>query len=142
MNYSKLAKSYKSASVETASPGRLVLMLYDGALRFMNAALAGFEEENFLRRNETINNNLIRTQKILSELQTSLDLNVEGDLPETLYSLYDHAYSLLQKANVNKEPEPINEAYSIIKDIRDAWSEMLIRTEEASTPLVSICQSA
>ncbi|MFW5883272.1 MAG: flagellar export chaperone FliS [Verrucomicrobiota bacterium] len=142
MNYSKLAKSYKSASVETASPGKLVLMLYDGALRFMAAALAGFEEENFLRRNEQINNNLIRTQNILSELQNSIDMKVNGDLPQTLYSLYGHAYGLLQRANVNKDSAPIYEAQTIMQEIRDAWAEMLTKTEHGSKPMESICQTA
>lgn len=125
MQYSKFAKSYKANSVETASPGKLVLMLFDGALRFMHAAKKGFEEENFLKRNEQINNNLIRAQNIITELQSSLDLSVPGDLPETLYKLYDYCNYHLQQANMNKDIEPIGNAEATIKELRDAWSEML-----------------
>jgi flagellar protein FliS len=125
MQYSKFAKSYKANSVETASPGKLVLMLFDGALRFMHAAKMGFEEENFLKKNEQINNNLIRAQNIVTELQSSLDLSVPGDLPETLYKLYDYCNYHLQQANMNKDIEPIKYAESTIKELRDAWAEML-----------------
>jgi len=62
MQYEKIARSYKAQSIQTASPGKLVLMLFDGALRFMSAAKRAFEEEEFTKKNEDINNNLIRAQ--------------------------------------------------------------------------------
>ena len=82
MQYDKIAKSYKAQSVQTASPGKLVLMLFDGYLRFTAAARKSFEIEDFTKKNEGINNNLIRAQNIVTELQSSLDMSVPGDLPE------------------------------------------------------------
>ena len=76
MQYDKIAKSYKAQSVQTASPGKLVLMLFDGYLRFTTAAKNAFNEEDLTKKNEGINNNLIRAQNIVTELQSSLDMSV------------------------------------------------------------------
>ncbi len=130
MQYDKIARSYKAQSIRTASPGRLVLMLFDGALRFMTAAKRAFDEEDFTKRNEDINNNLIRAQNIVTELQSSLDMSVPGDLPGTLYRLYDYCLHNLQQANLKKEVGPIDESEKVINELREAWSEMLAQNPE------------
>ena len=134
MQYDKIAKSYKAQSVQTASPGKLVLMLFDGCLRFTLAASKAFDEEEFTKRNEDINNNLIRAQNIVTELQSSLDMSVPGDLPGTLFRLYDFVMHKLQQANLKKEREPIAEAEKIINELRDAWAEMLTQNPENNPP--------
>jgi flagellar protein FliS len=134
MQYDKVAKSYKAQSVQTASPGKLVLMLFDGCLRFTLAAKKAFDEEEFTKKNEDINNNLIRAQNIVTELQSSLDMSVPGDLPGTLYRLYDFVMHKLQQANLKKEKQPIAEAEKIINELRDAWAEMLAQNPETDMP--------
>ena len=134
MQYDKVAKSYKAQSVQTASPGKLVLMLFDGCLRFTLAASKAFDEEEFTKRNEDINNNLIRAQNIVTELQSSLDMSVPGDLPGTLFRLYDFVMHKLQQANLKKEREPIAEAENIINELRDPWAEMLTQNPENNPP--------
>ena len=134
MQYDKVAKSYKAQSVQTASPGKLVLMLFDGCLRFTLAAKKAFDEEEFTKRNEDINNNLIRAQNIVTELQSSLDMSVPGDLPGTLFRLYDFVMHKLQQANLKQDPEPIAEAEKIINELRDAWAEMLTQNPETDIP--------
>jgi len=136
MHYDKIAKSYKAQSVQTASPGKLVLMLFDGYLRFTTAAVNSFEETDLTKKNEGINNNLIKAQNIVTELQSSLDMSVPGELPGTLYRLYDYVLHQLQQANLQKKPEPIAEADKVIAELREAWAEMLIQnpTEGGSTP--------
>ena len=136
MQYDKIAKSYKAQSVQTASPGKLVLMLFDGYLRFTTAAVNSFEETDLTKKNEGINNNLIKAQNIVTELQSSLDMSVPGELPGTLYRLYDYVLHQLRQANLQKKPEPIAEADKVIAELREAWAEMLIQnpTEGGSTP--------
>ena len=134
MQYDKVAKSYKAQSVQTASPGKLVLMLFDGCLRFTLAAKKAFDEEEFTKKNEDINNNLIRAQNIVTELQSSLDMSVPGDLPGTLFRLYDFVMHKLQQANLKKEKQPIAEAEKIINELRDAWVEMLAQNPETDMP--------
>ena len=131
-SYEKIAKSYKAQSVSTASPGKLVLMLFDGCLRFTAAATSSFEEPDFAKKNEGINNNLIKAQNIVAELQSSLDMTVPGELPGTLYRLYDYVLNNLQQANLKKDLKPIEEAEKVINELRDAWAEMLTQNPESS----------
>jgi len=132
MQYDKIAKSYKAQSVQTASPGKLVLMLFDGYLRFTTAASRSFELEDFTKKNEGINNNLIRAQNIVTELQSSLDMSVPGDLPGTLYRLYDYVLNNLQQANLKKDKSLIEEADKVISELREAWAEMLTQNPDSS----------
>jgi flagellar protein FliS len=129
-SYEKVAKSYKAQSVQTASPGKLVLMLFDGYLRFTSAAKNAWKEEDIVTKNEGINNNLIRAQNIVTELQSSLDMSVPGDLPGTLYRLYDYVLTNLQQANLTKEVQKVEEADKVISELREAWAEMLTQNPE------------
>jgi flagellar protein FliS len=128
--YNKVAKSYKAQSVRTASPGKLVLMLFDGYLRFTAAAKKSFDETDLVKKNEGINNNLIRAQNIVSELQSSLDMTVPGELPGTLYRLYDYVLTNLQQANIKKDPEKIVESDNVMSELRDSWAEMLTQNPD------------
>ena len=131
-SYEKVAKSYKANSVQTASPSKLVLMLFDGYLRFTEAARAAWDEPNIIKKNEGINNNLIKAQNIVAELQSSLDMTVPGELPGTLYRLYDYVLNNLQQANLKKDLKPIEEAEKVINELRDAWAEMLTQNPESA----------
>lgn len=128
MNHALFAKSYKSAAVSSATPGQLVLMLFDGALRFLATAARGFECESMSERFETINNNLLKTQLILRELQGSLDLKAGGQFATTMWSLYDFMLEQLREANMRKLREPIQTVEEMIVDLREAWSQMLQQT--------------
>ncbi|MDB3957431.1 flagellar export chaperone FliS [Opitutales bacterium] len=132
-SYEKVAKSYKAQSVKTASPGKLVLMLFDGYLRFTSSAKSSWEEEDMIKKNEGINNNLIRAQNIVTELQSSLDMTVPGDLPGTLYRLYDYVLTNLQQANLNKDIQKVIESDKVISELREAWAEMLTQNPDNSS---------
>lgn len=121
-------KNYKQASVQTASPGKLILMLFDGALRFLEASKIGFREpaENF-RRNEIIYNNITKSVNIFLELQSSINLEKGGDLAKTLYSLYDYMIRQLHKANLEKDIELVIEVERLLLPLREAWSQMLLQ---------------
>ena len=125
MRPSQLASSYKSVAVSTASPGQLVLMLFDGTLRFLATATHGFEVENLSVRNEQIHNSLVKAQKILRELQCSLDLKVGGEFPQTMFALYDFMIEQLQTANITKDVVPIGVVERLLGEIRGAWAQML-----------------
>lgn len=132
---SSSSQSYRTLAVETAGPGRLILMLFDGALRFLHAAEAGFELEDLRERNEAINNNLIRVQNIVTELQRCLDLGQGGDFARNMYALYDFMNTQLMEANMRKELEPIRTVARLLGEIRESWQEMLEKQSEAETGL-------
>src|SRR5690242_7882581 len=102
------AHAYRQNSVQTASPGQLILMLFDGALRFMGCALQGFEGSDPLSRNEAIHVNLVKTQAIIDELQLSLNMEVGGEFARTMSSLYDFLRGQLRDANLRKESAPVH----------------------------------
>ncbi len=129
MKLAQYAKSYQAVAVQTASPGNLVLMLFDGALRFMSAAMLGFECDSISKRNEEIHNNLIKTQRILRELQCSLDLKLGGEFATRMFALYDFMIAELTKANMAKEAAPIETVMRLLGEIREAWSQMLQQSQ-------------
>jgi flagellar protein FliS len=115
-------------AISTATPGQLILMLYDGALRSTAIAINGFQEPDLARRYEIISNNLVKAQEILRELQVSLDLRVPGGFSQRMWALYDYYIDQLQQANLRKDPEPIRVVERLLGKIRDAWAEMLNRS--------------
>lgn len=132
---------YRKTATTTASPGELVLMLYDGALRFMAAAELGFQEEHFARRNEQIHNNILRTQAIITELQATLNMEKGGAFSENLYRLYDFMQNHLSQANREKSPEKIKVVAGFMQDIRDAWAQMLHQQAVAQAPEGGVSQA-
>ncbi len=124
------ARAYQTQSILTASPGQLVLMMYDGALRFMAQARAGFAlpEDNYSRI-EKINVALLRAQAILVELRANLDMNAGGAIAANLDRLYDYYVRRLQEANLRKDEKPVIEIEGLVRTLRDGWAEMLMGRE-------------
>jgi flagellar protein FliS len=120
------ARAYQTQSVLTASPGQLVLMLYDGALKFINLAKEACKmPDEDPRRFELINVNIQKAQNIIVELQSNLNRDAGGELAVTLDRLYDYYERRLFEANIKKTVAPLDEVERFIKELRDAWSEML-----------------
>jgi len=126
-------RSYQTIATQTAPPGQLVLMLYEGAIRFLERAVAGFRHDDPLEFNATINNNVLRDQEILNELNNSLDLDQGGDLASTLRGLYGYMNRQLTASNNRKTPEGIHDTIARLSVLRDARSEMLRQQSAAPT---------
>lgn len=118
-------QSYRQVATRTASPGQLVLMLYEGAIRFLERAQAGFDLEDPVEFNTTINNNILRAQDIIRELDYSLNVDQGGELAIQLRRLYDYFDRVLLEANLRKDPKGIGEVIQRITELRDAWATML-----------------
>ena len=142
MNYQRPWNSYRQISAHTASPGQLVLMLYDGAIRFLEKSLSGFDMDDPLDFNQTISNNLLRAQSIINELSGTLNLDQGGELAHTLRRLYSYMDDRLMESNLSKTPEGIRDTVRRLTVLRDAWQEMLQRrTVESAQPVeyASLC---
>lgn len=127
MNSAYSFRSYKTVAAQTAPPGQLVVMLYEGAIRFLECALAGFEHEDPKEFNETINNNVLRAQEIIGELDDSLDLDQGGQLAVTLRGLYRYMDLQLTHSNASKVPDGIRDTLQRLSTLRDAWRTMLVQ---------------
>lgn len=127
------ARAYRANSVLTASPGQLVLMMYDGALRALAQVREAFARppEDF-RRIEVINQQLIKAQSIIHELQDTLNLEAGGEFAHTLQRLYDYYDRRLTEANLRKQVDPVFEVERLLGELRSAWAEML-RNQDSGT---------
>jgi flagellar protein FliS len=118
-------EKYQKIQLETASQGRLILALYDGAIRFLKQAIDGINQKKL----DVANNNLVRTQNILTELMVSLNMDV-GEIAHNLYSIYDYMNYRLVQANIKKDISIINEILGLLTDLRDTWEIAIKKTGE------------
>jgi len=113
------AVAYGARKVETASPAELVLMLYEGAIKFCNIAMGAIEKKDY----EKANTNIQKARRIIVELQTTLDHKYK--VAEDFDVIYDYIFQTLVQANIKKDPEILEEALKQLRDLRDAWKEIM-----------------
>jgi len=118
-------QSYRQVATQTAPPGQIVLMLFEGAIRFLESATAGFGLDDPAESITAINNNVIRAQQIVRELNACLDMEQGGELAVHLQRLYGYCDRRLQESNLRKSPEGIADVIKRFSDLRDAWAQML-----------------
>ncbi|MBP5250082.1 MAG: flagellar export chaperone FliS [Lachnospiraceae bacterium] len=113
------ATLYQGTKVNTASPAELTLMLYEGAIKFCNIAMLGFETNDY----EKVNNNIIKVQNIITEFRATLDFKY--DTAKDFDLIYEYISGLLVQANVKKDSVALNSALEQIRDMRDLWKEIM-----------------
>lgn len=113
---------YKSIQIETATPERLLLMLYDGAIRFLNVAQQAMHDKQI----ETSHNNLLKAEAIIIELMSVLNFEIGGDIAKNLFALYDFMYRHLVQANIKKDPQMVQEVVDLLTDLRKTWAEAAV----------------
>lgn len=124
MAYNNAAKTYSANRIATASPAELTLMLYDGAVKFCNIAVASLEKQDF----ETTNTNIQKSRNIIVELNTTLDHKYA--VAEDFQRMYDYIYALLVEANMKKDMEMLQRALDEIRGMRDLWKEVMAKAKE------------
>lgn len=110
---------YQKSSVQTATPGQLVIMLYEGAIRYTKAGIVGIQK----RDNEMTNTNLKKAQSIVHELIASL--NHEYEISKDLARIYEYLLHLLIQSNMKKDLAPANEVLEHLMELRDAWKQIV-----------------
>lgn len=108
---------YRQSSVQTSSPAQLLLMLYDGAIRFGKTALEGMEAADY----EKVNVNLGKAQTIVNELIATLDLKYE--VSNSLASLYEYINYLLIESNIKKSKDQTEEAIGYLIELRQTFAQ-------------------
>lgn len=111
---------YKQTKISTANQGKLIVMLYDGAIKFLNIALDNIEPKHY----DVVNNNIIKAQDIITELLLSLNMNEGGEISQNLFSLYMYFKRQLLEANIKKDPEIIKHVLKLMKEMREAWDQI------------------
>ncbi|MCI5824846.1 MAG: flagellar export chaperone FliS [Candidatus Gastranaerophilales bacterium] len=117
---------YLKNQIETSSPEQILILLYDGAIKFLNQAKIGIQNKDI----ELTHNNLTKAQNIISELRNTLDMEIGGDLANNLYALYNYFNRRLVQANIKKEIEPVDEVLEHLRGLRDTWKQAIIKKRE------------
>jgi flagellar protein FliS len=120
-------KLYRQVNVETASQGKLVVMLFDGAIQRAEKAKQCIESGN----TGPVHNHLIRAQDIVAELRGALNMEA-GEVAQNLDRIYEYFQHLLIKANVRKDTAPLAEAIELMVEMRETWSECFKQVSDDS----------
>ena len=112
--------AYKKASVNTLDQTKLIIMLYDGAIKNASFAVEHMKSGQI----EKVHDCLIKTKNIVTELMATLNMDIGGDIANNLQSLYSYMFSQLIEANMNKKTEPVVVVIDLLKELRAAWTQI------------------
>ncbi len=110
--------AYRKVEVETASQGKLIVMLFNGAIQRAEQAKRMLERKKL----EGAHTHLIRAQEIISELRGALNMEA-GDIALNLDRSYEYIHHVLVQANVKKDAALIDESIAHLEELRDGWQE-------------------
>ena len=120
-------QQYRATRVETAGSVELVVMLYQGAVRFIRTGLEAIESKDV----KASHANFVRAQDIIVELLGSLNREAGGQIANQLAGVYDYCFRRLVLANVKKDPEPAREVLGIVRDLGMAWQQIALQQRQA-----------
>lgn len=115
---------YNRNKVLTASPAELILLLYEGAIKFCNIAIIGLEQNDM----EKVHNNIIKVENIIEEFQATL--NHKYPVAEDFDKIYKYIYNLLVEANIKKDKELLEQALTELRGMRDTWKEVMVKAKQ------------
>ena len=118
--YSNYQNAYKKASVNTLDQNKLIIMLYDGAIKNASFAVQYMESGEI----EKVHDSLIKTKNIVTELLATLNMDQGGEIAKNLKSLYSYMFSQLIEANMEKKSEPVLTVIDLLKELRGAWVQI------------------
>lgn len=122
-------KNYIKQEVEGATKGKLVLLLYDGAIKFMRIAVKAIDDKNI----QDSHNNIMKAQNIIYELMSTLNMDA-GDISKNLLRLYDFMVWQLIEANREKSKDKVESVIKLMSNLREAWREVVQKEEGALKP--------
>lgn len=112
---------YKKTAVNTASKEQILLMLFDGAIKFLHKAKLAFESNDI----EQIHINITKAQRIITEFQSTLDMENGGKFAQEMYALYEYLNNRLFIANMKKRTDYVDEVLRHLTELRDTWREAI-----------------
>ncbi|OPX92016.1 MAG: Flagellar protein FliS [Pelotomaculum sp. PtaB.Bin104] len=115
---------YRQNSIETASGEQLLLMLYDGAVRFLRNAVLSIEKQDF----EGAHNSIVRVQDIIGELICTL--NMDYEISGYLRQLYEYFLERLIEANVKKDKDIAVEILNFLSELRETWAQAVVKARD------------
>ncbi|MNT08268.1 Flagellar protein FliS [compost metagenome] len=114
-------QQYQESTLETASQGKLLLMLYDGAIRFLTQASAAMEAKNW----QDSHNFILKAEDVITELMACLRMEAGGEIAFNLYRLYEYMNWRLIQANIKRDQAMVLEVQQRLRELREAWVEAI-----------------
>lgn len=127
---SSYANAYKNQEIQTASQEQILIMLYDGAIRFLHTAIASAKDNNM----EKFHNNVVKTQRIIMEFMTTLDVNMGGEMAQNLFQLYEYLHYRLIQANLKKDVTMVEEVLAHLEELKKTWEEAIMLAKQEEGP--------
>ena len=127
-NASNSQSAYRRADIETASQGKLVTMLFSGAIQRVEEAKRLIAASDNAAPVSVVHSHLVRAQDIVAELRSSLDIQA-GELAHQLDSIYEYIFHLLVQANIKKDGSHLDEALRHLTEMRSMWAEAFATAE-------------
>ena len=128
--YRQYTKVYQKAAVNTLDQKKLIVLLYDGAVKYLSIAANKMKAGDAYEAHT----NLVRGKSIVAELLASLDMDSGGDIALNLQRLYAYMFNTLIDANLDKDVSRIMEVVELLKQLRDAWKEVESPKQAAAVP--------
>jgi flagellar protein FliS len=123
MNKVNTYDKYAQNNILTASPEKLITMMYDGCIKFCNMAILAIENKN----TESAHKNIIKAENIIIELRSSLDFNYP--VAQDFENVYSYLFNRLVEANLKKDKEILTEVIKHTKTMRETWQEVIKLTK-------------
>ena len=120
-------ETYQKQKILTATPAELTLMLYEGAIKFLNIAIMGIEKNDV----EKAHNNIQKAQRIIDEFRATLDFKYP--VAKEFDKVYEYLQYRLVWANVKKDIEIIEECLGHLRGMRDTWKEVMKKASAERT---------
>lgn len=129
--------AYQNTGIKTASQGKLIVLLYEGAVKNLKGAISCFKDDGKIEAKniEKFGNFVMKTQDIISELQISLNMDKGGQIASNLMSLYVYFNQELMSANINKDKSKLEFILKMVEELSSAWAEAA--SSEANTKTTS-----
>jgi flagellar protein FliS len=125
-------RSYKETQIKTATPGKLVVMLYDGALKYIGLAIEALAAKH--QRYDRVSEYLVRAQDIVTELMASLDFDQGRDIARSLFNLYMWMNRQILEGNITKSSVPLEQVKKLLMELRVVWAEVADKPGLESVP--------
>ncbi|WP_281975965.1 flagellar export chaperone FliS [Halobacillus litoralis] len=117
-------QAYQNNSVETASPGELTMMLYNGCIKFIKIARKSIENKEIEKKNT----NIQKAQKIIQELMVTMDQQYA--VTQEIMPLYDYMNRRLLEANMKNDVEILDEVQGLVEEFRDTWKQVILQSRK------------
>lgn len=116
---------YQKQKIMTATPAELTLMLYEGAIKFVNVAIMAIEKKDIMKAHD----NIMKAQRIIEEFRATL--NFKYPVAKDFDTVYEYILNRLIQANMKKDAEILEECLVHLRGMRDTWKEVMKATKNA-----------